>query len=116
MGRGWLPCLVDMHLLLSQVAMFPPLDLDSIPIPIGKLGDAQGLAASYGDMFGAIGGVNTARGQAITTASPPSWATVAVSTAAVDHEGGKAVVIAWPCAVLTPPIAPSMSPQLMARP
>ena len=41
---------------------------------------------------------------------------VAVAGAAVDQEGGKAVVIAWPCAVLTPPIAPSMSPQLTARP
>ena len=48
---------------------------------------------------------------------------VAVASAAVDQEGGEAVVThggedvtkAWPCAVLTPPIAPSMSPQLVAR-
>ena len=49
---------------------------------------------------------------------------VAVAAVAVDQEGGEAAVIhggedvpmAWPCAVLTPPIAPSMSPQLVARP
>ena len=41
---------------------------------------------------------------------------VAVAVAAVDQEGGEAVVIAWPCAVLTPPIDPNMSPQLAARP
>ena len=49
---------------------------------------------------------------------------VAVAAAVVDQEGGEAVVIhggedmpmAWPCAMLTPPIAPSMSPQLVARP
>ena len=41
---------------------------------------------------------------------------VAVAAAAVDQEGGEAVVIAWPRAVLTPPIAPNMSPQLAARP
>ena len=41
---------------------------------------------------------------------------VAVAVAAVGQEGGEGVVIAWPCAVLTPPIAPNMSPQLAARP
>ena len=48
----------------------------------------------------------------------------AVAAAAVDKEGGEAMVInggedvpmAWTCAVLTPPSAPSMSPQLVARP
>ena len=41
---------------------------------------------------------------------------VDVSAAAVDQEGGKAGVMDWPRAVLTPPIAPNMSPQLAARP
>ena len=49
---------------------------------------------------------------------------VAVAAAAVDQEGGEAVVIyggedvpmGWPCAVLTPPTAPIISPQLVARP
>ena len=49
---------------------------------------------------------------------------VAVAAAAVDQEGGEAMVIhgvddvpmAWHCAMLTPPISPSMSPQLVARP
>ena len=41
---------------------------------------------------------------------------VAVAVAAVDQEGGEAMVMAWHRAVLTPPIAPSMSPQLVARP
>ena len=41
---------------------------------------------------------------------------VAMGAAAVDQEGGEAVLIAWPRAVLTPPIAPNMSPQLAARP
>ena len=41
---------------------------------------------------------------------------VAVDAAAVDLEGGESVVMDWPRAVLTPPIAPSMSPQLVARP
>ena len=39
--------------------------MDSIKIPIGKLCDAQGLAASCVDMFGAIGGASMARGQII---------------------------------------------------
>ena len=37
---------------------------------------------------------------------------VAVAAAAVDQEGGKAVVMAWPRAMLTLPIAPSMSANL----
>ena len=41
---------------------------------------------------------------------------VAVAAAVVDQEGGEAVVIAWPRAVLTPPVAPNMSPKLAARP
>ena len=41
---------------------------------------------------------------------------VAVAAAAVDQEVGKAVVMAWPRAVLTPPVSPNMSPQLAARP
>ena len=41
---------------------------------------------------------------------------VAKAAAAVDQEGGEVVVMSWPRAVLTPPIAPSMSPQLVARP
>ena len=40
---------------------------------------------------------------------------VAAAAAAVDQEGGEAVVMAWPCAGLTPTIAQSMSPQLVAR-
>ena len=55
--------------------------MDSIPIPIGKLGNAQGLANNCGDISGAIGGVSTARGQAINTASPPSWSTAAAALA-----------------------------------
>ena len=38
------------------------------------------MAAIFGDMFGAIGGVSTARGQAITPALPPSWSTAAADT------------------------------------
>ena len=41
---------------------------------------------------------------------------VAVAAAELDQEGGEAVVMAWPRAVLTPPITPSMSPQLVVRP
>ena len=41
---------------------------------------------------------------------------VAVVAAAVDQEGGEAGVIALPRAVLTPPIATNMLPQLAARP
>ena len=41
---------------------------------------------------------------------------VAVVAAAVDQEGGEAGVMSWPRAMLTPPIAPNMSPQLVARP
>ena len=41
---------------------------------------------------------------------------VAVAAAAVYQEGGKAMVVAWPRAVLVPPIATNMSPQLVARP
>ena len=41
---------------------------------------------------------------------------VAVAAAAVDQEGGEAVVIAWPRAVLTRSIATNMSPQLAAMP
>ena len=41
---------------------------------------------------------------------------VAVAAVAVYQEGGEAGVMAWPRAVLTPPIAPNMSPQLAARP
>ena len=51
-----------MHLHLGQVIMCLPLDLDSVPVSVGKLGDAQGVAVSCVDMFGAIGGVSTARG------------------------------------------------------
>ena len=41
---------------------------------------------------------------------------VAVAVAEVDQEGGEAGVITWLRAVLTPPIALNMSPQLAARP
>ena len=58
-----------------------PRDLDSIPIPIGKLGDAQGLVTNCGDMVGAINSVSMARGQDITTASLSSWSTTAAATA-----------------------------------
>ena len=40
---------------------------------------------------------------------------VAVAAAVLDQEGGEAGVMAWPRAVLTPPTAPNMSPQLAAR-
>ena len=40
----------------------------------------------------------------------------AVAAAALDQEGGEAVVISWPRSVLTPSIAQNMSPQLAARP
>ena len=39
-----------------------------------------------------------------------------VDAAAVDQEGGKAGVMDYPRAVLTPPIAPNMSKQLAATP
>ena len=39
-----------------------------------------------------------------------------VAVAAVDQEGGEAVVMAWARAVLTPPISPNISPQLADRP
>ena len=54
--------------------------MDSIPIPIGKHGNSQGLATNCSDMLGVIGGVSTARGQAFTTASPPSRSTAATAT------------------------------------
>ena len=41
---------------------------------------------------------------------------VAVVAAAVDQEGGEAGVMAYPRAVLTPPIAPNMSTQMVATP
>ena len=41
---------------------------------------------------------------------------VAVAAAALDQEGGVASVMAYPRAVLTPPIAPNMSTQLTATP
>ena len=49
-----------MHLLLSQMVMGPLWYLDNTPIPIGELGDAQGLDTNCGDMLGAIVGVSTA--------------------------------------------------------
>ena len=39
-----------------------------------------------------------------------------VDVAAVEQEGGEAGVMDLPRAMLTPPIAPNMSPQLAARP
>ena len=41
---------------------------------------------------------------------------VAVAVVVVDQEGGEARVMAWPRAVLTPPIAPNVSTQLAATP
>ena len=58
----------------------PPVVQYSIPIPIGKLSDDQGLATNCGEMHGAIGGVSTARGESITPASPPSWSTTTAAT------------------------------------
>ena len=56
-----------------------------------------------------------------TSATCPLWRdvgaeVVAVAADAVYQEGGKAGVMAYLRAVLTPPIAPNMSTQLAATP